>query len=45
MSGLKELIESGKFEDQNTSSVPGDTDSIYSETYDPSKYVFSPWRY
>jgi hypothetical protein len=36
MSGLKELIESGKFEDQNTSSVPGDTDSIYSETYDPS---------
>jgi hypothetical protein len=36
MSGLKELIESGKFEDQNTSSVPGDTDSIYSEPYDPS---------
>ena len=36
MSGLKELIESGKFEDQNTSSVPGDNDSIYSEPYDPS---------
>ena len=36
MSGLKELIESGSFEDQKTSSVPGDTDSIYSEPYDPS---------
>ena len=35
MSGLKELIESGKFEDDKTSSVPGDNDNTF-EKYDPS---------
>ena len=37
MSGLKELIESGKFEDDKTSSVPGDNDNTFQkEKYDPS---------
>ena len=35
MSGLKELIESGKFEDDKTSSVPGDNDNTF-EKYDPN---------
>ncbi len=37
MAGLKELIDSGKFEDDKTSSVPGDNDNSFEkEKYDPS---------